>query len=99
MNSLKKANIQWDCTEAQPKLPVRVEHEYQRFGALNLFAAFDTRTGKVWGQTYERKRQEEYKGKKVQAWAGVAPALCISLSPSALLLDESSRAVVQHSPT
>lgn len=27
-----------------------------RFGALNLFAAFDTRTGKVWGQTYERKR-------------------------------------------
>jgi len=31
-----------------------VEHEYQRKGALNLFAAFDTRTGKVWGQTYER---------------------------------------------
>ena len=45
---------------AQPKLPVRVEHEYQRKGALNLFAAFDTRTGKVWGQTYERKRQEEF---------------------------------------
>ena len=33
-----------------------------RFGALNLFAAFDTRTGKVWGQTYERKRQEEFIG-------------------------------------
>ena len=47
---------------AQPKLPVRVEHEYQRKGALNLFAAFDTRTGKVWGQTYERKRQEEFIG-------------------------------------
>lgn len=45
---------------AQPRLPVRVEHEYQRKGALNLFAAFDTRTGKVWGQTYERKRQEEF---------------------------------------
>ncbi len=45
---------------AQPKLPVRVEHEYKRKGALNLFAAFDTRTGKVWGQTYERKRQEEF---------------------------------------
>ena len=43
-----------------PKLPVRVEHEYQLLGALNLFAAFDTRTGKVWGQTYERKRQEEF---------------------------------------
>lgn len=41
---------------AKPKLPLRVEHEYQRKGALNLFAAFDTRTGKVWGQTYERKR-------------------------------------------
>jgi len=45
---------------AKPELPVRVEHEYERKGALNLFAAFDTRTGKVWGQTYERKRQEEF---------------------------------------
>lgn len=45
---------------AQPKLPVRVEHEYQRQGAFNLIAAFDTRTGKVWGQTYERKRQVEF---------------------------------------
>ena len=27
--------------------PTRVEHEYGRGGALNLFAAFDTRTGKV----------------------------------------------------
>jgi hypothetical protein len=34
---------------AQPGLPVRVEHEYQRKGALNLFAAFDTRSGKVYG--------------------------------------------------
>ncbi len=45
---------------AQPQLPMRVEHEYQRKGALNLFAAFDPRTGKVWGQTYERKRQVEF---------------------------------------
>lgn len=45
---------------AKPELPVRVEHEYERKGAVNLFAAFDTRTGKVWGQTYERKRQEEF---------------------------------------
>ena len=30
---------------ARPGLPVRVEHEYERKGALNLFAAFDTRTG------------------------------------------------------
>lgn len=45
---------------AQPGLPVRLEHEYERKGALNLFAAFDTRTGQVWGQTFERKRQEEF---------------------------------------
>ena len=45
---------------ALPDLPVRLEHEYERKGAVNLFAAFDTRTGKVWGLSYERKRQEEF---------------------------------------
>jgi transposase len=45
---------------AQPKRPVRVEHEYGRCGALNLFAAFDTRTGKVYGMTASRKRQAEF---------------------------------------
>lgn len=45
---------------AQPGLPVRVEHEYERKGALNLFAAFDTRTGNVYGQCHERKRQVEF---------------------------------------
>jgi transposase len=45
---------------AQPGLPVRVEHEYERKGALNLFAAFDTRSGKVYGRTAERKRQKEF---------------------------------------
>jgi transposase len=45
---------------AQPGLPVRVEHEYERKGALNLFAAFDTRSGKVYGHTAERKRQKEF---------------------------------------
>jgi transposase len=40
--------------------PTRVEHEYGRCGALNLFAAFDTRTGKVYGRTAERKRQVEF---------------------------------------
>ena len=39
--------------------PVRVEHEYKRCGALNLFAAFDTRTGQVYGYLAERKRQVE----------------------------------------
>jgi transposase len=45
---------------AAPGQPVRVEHEYGRCGALNLFAAFDTRTGKAYGMTAERKRQEEF---------------------------------------
>jgi len=45
---------------AQPGQPVRVEHEYQRRGALNLFAAFDTRSGKVYARTAERKRQVEF---------------------------------------
>lgn len=45
---------------AKPDQPVRVEHEYERKGALNLFAGFDTRTGKVYGYTGERKRQKEF---------------------------------------
>lgn len=44
---------------AQPGRPNRVEHEYRRDGALNLFAAFDTRTGRVYGQCHSRKRQRE----------------------------------------
>ncbi len=31
-----------------------------RGGALNLFAAFDTRTGQVYAHTAERKRQQEF---------------------------------------
>jgi transposase len=46
---------------AQPgNLPNRYEHEYKRSGALNLFAAFDTRSGTVYGQCYPRKRQQEF---------------------------------------
>jgi len=44
---------------AQPGLPNRVEHEYRRDGALNLFAAFATRTGRVYGQCHSRQRQRE----------------------------------------
>jgi transposase len=40
--------------------PVRVEHEYKRCGALNLFAAFDTRRGHVYAATAPRKRQIEF---------------------------------------
>ena len=45
---------------AMKNQPTRVEHEYGRCGALNLFAAFDTRTGRVSGQTASRKRQSEF---------------------------------------
>jgi hypothetical protein len=46
---------------AQPQnVPNRHEHEYQRAGALNLFAAFDTRSGKIYGHCHERKRQREF---------------------------------------
>lgn len=46
---------------AQPDgVPVRVEAEYTRVGALNLLAAFDTRTGEVIGITRPRKRMVEF---------------------------------------
>lgn len=40
--------------------PVRLEHEYVRGGALHLFAAFDTRTGRVIGWNATRKRAVEF---------------------------------------
>jgi len=43
----------------KPKKPVLLEHEYLRKGALNLFAAFDPRTGQVYGRCFRRKRQIE----------------------------------------
>ena len=45
---------------ARPGSPTRLEHEYQRAEALHLFAAFDTRTGKVYARTALRKRQKEF---------------------------------------
>jgi transposase len=44
----------------EPGRPMLVEHEYERKGALHLFGAFDTRTGKVYHCTGERKRQIEF---------------------------------------
>src|SRR6266566_9394478 len=41
----------------RPGQPTRLEHGYKRAGALHLFAAFDTRTGKVYARTEVRKRQ------------------------------------------
>lgn len=60
ITSLQPRPRLWPTLPALPELPVRVEHEYRRAGALNLMTAFDTRTGKVWGVTAERKRQVEF---------------------------------------
>ena len=45
---------------AMPGKPVRVEHEYERDGALNLFAAFNIHSGEVLGKCFTRKRQFEF---------------------------------------
>jgi hypothetical protein len=45
---------------ARPGTPLQVEHEDARAGAVHRFAAFDTRSGTVWGLTFRRKRQVEY---------------------------------------
>jgi transposase len=44
----------------QPGQITLLEHEYKRAGALNLFAAFDTRSGRVYAATKKRKRQVEF---------------------------------------
>lgn len=59
MTSLQPRPRKSRTKPAVPDRPVLVEHEYSRCGAVNLFAAFDTRTGHVWGTTAPRKRQVE----------------------------------------
>ncbi len=61
----EKTNLQPRTRKAktlppQPGRSILVENEYERKGALHLFAAFDTRTGKVYHCTGERKRQIEF---------------------------------------
>jgi transposase len=60
MTSLQPRPRKSPTLAAKQNQPTRVEHEYGRCGALNLFAAFDTRSGKVYGQTAGRKRQAEF---------------------------------------
>jgi transposase len=45
---------------ARSRRPVQVEQQYRRGGCLNLFAAFNTRTGEVIGWNAERKRADEF---------------------------------------
>jgi len=61
----EKTNLQPRTRKAktlppEPGKPILVENEYEREGALHLFAAFDTRSGKVYHSTGERKRQLEF---------------------------------------
>ena len=60
MTSLQPRPRRVPTRPAQPGRPLQVEHEYARAGATHLFAAFDTRTGPVYGVTAPRKRQDEY---------------------------------------
>lgn len=60
MTSLQPRPRRVATRPAQPGRPVQVEHEYRRAGALNLFAALDTRSGRVYGWCAQRKRQLEY---------------------------------------
>lgn len=60
MTSLQPRPRRAPTRPAQPGRPVQVEHEYRRAGATHLFAAFDTRSGQVYGVTTRRKRQVEY---------------------------------------
>jgi DNA-binding Lrp family transcriptional regulator len=58
--SLQPRSRKFPTRGARPDTPVHVEHEYRRGGALQLFAAFDTRSGEVIGICRPRKRQEEF---------------------------------------
>jgi SAM-dependent methyltransferase len=60
MTSLQPRPRRVPTRPAQPGRPVQVEHEYRRAGATHLFAAFDTRSGQVYGVTARRKRQVEF---------------------------------------
>jgi transposase len=60
MTSLQPRPRRVATRPARPGRPLQVEHEYGRAGATHLFAAFDTRSGHVYGLTARRKRQVEY---------------------------------------
>ena len=61
MTSLQPRTRTLATLPAQPGLvPVHLEHEYERKGAVNLFASFDTRSGEVIGLCRPRKRQVEF---------------------------------------
>ena len=60
MTSLQPRPRRAPTRPARPGRPVQVEHEYARAGALHLFAAVDTRTGRVLAECFARRSQNEY---------------------------------------
>jgi transposase len=60
---------------ARPGRPIQVEHEYARNGALHLFAAFDTRSGRAYGECFFRKRQVEFLTFLEQLDAAIPPRI------------------------
>jgi DDE superfamily endonuclease len=71
----------WRSTlPTQPGHPTRLEQGYKRAGALHLFAAFDTPTGKVYARTAVRKRQKEFIALLTQLDEGIPSSIrCIWL--------------------
>jgi len=59
MTSIQPRHRRSPTRPARPGDPVQLEHEYVRDGALQLFAAFDTRSGEVYAGQFRRKRQVE----------------------------------------
>lgn len=57
--SIQPRKREYPTKPAMPGIPNLVEHEYERMGALHLFAAFNIINGEVYGTCYENKRQFE----------------------------------------
>ncbi len=70
----------------RPGQPTRLEHGDIRAGALHLFAAFATRTGKVYARTEVRKRQQEFIALLTQLDREIPP----SIRRISLVLDNAS---------
>ena len=75
MTSLQPRPRRVPTRPARPGRPVQVEHEYGRAGATHLFAAFDTRSGRVYGVPARRKRQVEYLALLAHLDAAIPPSV------------------------
>ena len=65
-----------------PMRPGQIErrsHDYKRHGTTSLFAALDTQTGKVIGQTHHRHRSEEFRKFLDTVGSNVSPKLDVHL--------------------